>query len=186
MLERIGISFDVLPAHTDETPREGEPPLACVGRVALEKAVAARVPDAFILAADTAVLVDNAILGKPCDNAEARAMLSLLSGRTHTVATAYVVLAPTSDAPAATRTVMSDVTFRALTADEIAAYVETGEARGKAGAYAIQGCAAAFVEQVSGSYTNIVGLPLAEVVEDLAACGAIDWPKCLARKGRAS
>ena len=191
ILERIGISFDVQPAHTDETPHAGEPPLAFVKRVALEKAVAVRNgvgrdESAFVLAADTAVIVDGAILGKPADDREAQAMLARLSGRTHTVATAFAILAPGVDAPAAERTVESRVTFRRLTADEIAAYVETGEPRGKAGAYAIQGCAAAFVERISGSYSNVVGLPLAEVVEDLAACGAIDWPSDLKTKGRAS
>lgn len=185
MLERIGISFDVCPAHTNETPHAGEPPLAFVQRVALEKAAAVSEPSAFVLAADTVVVLDDAILGKPVDDRDARSILTRLAGRSHKVATAYVI-APPNRRPRIERTVESDVTFRTLSFAEVDAYVTTGEPRGKAGAYAIQGCAAAFVERLSGSYSNVVGLPLAEVVQDLAACGAIDWPMCLEKKGRAS
>lgn len=197
MLERIGISFDVRPAHIDETPRGGEPPLSFIRRLAFEKAAAVRTlieadaertrnATAFVLGADTAVIVNDTVFGKPMNNAEAHAMLAQLSGRMHTVATAYAIVAARETASAIERTVVSEVTFRKMRDDEIAAYVATGEPLGKAGAYAIQGAAAVFVKSVSGSVTNVVGLPLAEVEEDLAACGAIDWPVCLKKKGRAS
>lgn len=175
MLERIGVPFDVVAPQVAEVRGAREAPDLFAARAAHEKAAAVRADGRVVLGADTVVIIDGDLLGKPRDDADARAMLMRLSGRTHAVVTAYTILS----AQEISRIVTTDVTFRTLSADEIDAYVATGEPRDKAGAYAIQGIAAAFVTSVRGSYTNVVGLPLAEVVEDLAACGAIEWPGVL-------
>jgi septum formation protein len=138
-----------------------------VARVAAAKAegVAAGRPDAWVLAADTTVVVDGAILGKAADAAEATRMLSALAGRGHRVLTGTCLLAP--DGMSFRRIVDTTVIFRPLDADEIARYIASGEWDGKAGAYGAQGLAAAFITEIHGSYTNVVGLPLAEVAVDL-------------------
>jgi len=145
-----------------------------VARLAQAKVrdVAARTGGRFFLGADTAVVLDGDVLGKPRDDADAARMLARLGGRIHEVVTAYEVY----DKAAGRRDggiVTTRVEFKALDAAEIDAYVATGEPRGKAGAYAIQGRAASMVRRVEGSYTNVIGLPLCEVVETLAAMGAL-------------
>ncbi len=173
LLRQIGVRFQVRPAEIAEEPREGESPEAYVTRLAAEKATAAaaRLPrgDAHpVLAADTAVVLDGEVLGKPAAAAEAAAMLERLSGRTHRVLTAVALLhAGRTD----TALAASEVRFRATTAAERRAYCRTGEPFDKAGGYAIQGRAAVFVEHLSGSYSGVVGLPLFETAVLLARCG---------------
>ena len=167
LLERVGLALEVRPADVDETPLPGEPPRAYVARVARAKAQAIARPGTWVLAADTTVTIDGAILGKAADGAEAAAMLRRLSGRVHEVITAFTLL---GDA-ARDEVVASEVAFVALDEPTIAAYVASGEWRGKAGAYAVQGIGAALVREVRGSVTNVIGLPLAEVLAALRATG---------------
>lgn len=170
LLAQIGVVPDAIrPADIDETPLKAEDARAYVARVAAEKAaaVAANEPG-VVLAADTTVLAGRRILGKPADAAEAEAFLRLLSGRRHHVLTAVTVI---SRAAARHRLVDTTVRFRQLTAADIAAYVDGGDWRGKAGGYGIQGPAGAFVPWMQGSFTAVVGLPLAETATLLAAAG---------------
>ncbi len=179
LLERLGLRLAVLPTEIDETPRPGEKPGDYVRRVAIEKAAAAvaslpRVdgapPTTPLLAADTTVIVDGTILGKPTDEPDARAMLERLAGRRHEVTTAYRIVHGTREVDRAVTTI---VAVRLLDPREVSAYVAGGEWRGKAGGYAIQGIAGAFVTEVRGSLTNVIGLPLAEVLADLRALEAL-------------
>lgn len=168
LLSLLGLDFTILPSPAEEpAPDMGEIPAAYAARMARLKAaaVAALHPDAVVLGADSIVAVGEVILGKPQDTAEARRMLGLLSGRTHQVITGCALfgLGPEPEV----FTVSTDVTMATISEAAIAAYVATGEPMDKAGAYAIQGKAAAFVAGICGSYTNVVGLPLAEVVEVL-------------------
>jgi septum formation protein len=171
LLGPLGLSFEVEASALPETPRAGEAPADFAQRMAREKAqaVAAAHPGAAVLGADTIVVVDGAIVGKPTDVAEARRMLARLSGCTHTVITAVALVTP--GAPVTERVVESTVEFRPLSAAEIEAYVATGEPLDKAGAYAIQGGARRFVRHVRGSYTNVIGLPLDEVRAMLGQAG---------------
>lgn len=170
LLERVGIAFEVLPAGVDETPAPGEDPEAYVARIAAAKAaaLAVRDPARWVLAADTTVTIDGAILGKAETPAEAAEMLRKLVGRTHQVITGFAIAGPKQ----LVRTVTSDVDVIAVDEAMIADYVASDEWRGKAGAYAIQGIAAAFIRGVRGSVTNIIGLPLVEVLEALREVGA--------------
>ena len=173
LLRQVGVEPGAVDAaEIDETPRRGELPAAYARRVAEEKlrAVAARHPGAFVLAADTVVAVGRRILPKPADAAEARACLERLSGRSHKVLGAVAVQAP--DGRTARRLVATRVRFRRLHPDELAAYLDSREWEGKAGGYAIQGLAAAFVPEIQGSYANVVGLPL---VETLALLRGLGW-----------
>ena len=159
LLQQIGRPPDVVaPTDIDETPRPDEPPSALAVRLAGEKAAAAaeRHPNALILAADTVVACGRRILPKAETEAEARACLALLSGRRHRVYGGIVLRAP--DGRVWRRTVMTMVKVARLTDADVDAYIATGDWRGKAGGYAIQGPAAAFVSAINGSYTNVVGL----------------------------
>jgi len=161
LLEGLGLRFTVRAADVDETPHPGEAPDAYVLRLAREKARAAGRPGELVLAADTTVVIEGEILGKPEDDADAGRMLRLLAGREHEVLTGVAVL----DALEGTGRTASDIARSAvrmapLTPEEVAWYVATGEPRDKAGAYAIQGLGALFVEAVSGNYSNVVGLPI--------------------------
>lgn len=162
MLQQLGIRFEVDPANVDETVARGEKPADYVLRIAQAKAyrVAAKDRSALVLAADTIVVLGTEILGKPRDEADAREMLKRLSGQQHVVMTAIAF----DGAERLSLRVDTRVRFRALSDREIAWYVGTGEPLDKAGAYGIQGLAANFVLSVEGSYTNVVGLPLAETV----------------------
>jgi septum formation protein len=169
LLRSVGLEFDVLPADIDESTRPGESPFDYVGRLSREKAatVAAHVDaDAVVVAADTTVDVDGRILEKPLDDADARRMLSLLSGRAHLVHTGVTVSWFPETRARATRTcvVETAVRFVELTDRAIDWYLSTGEHVGKAGAYGIQGAAGAFVERIDGSVSNVIGLPLAETL----------------------
>jgi septum formation protein len=161
LLSAAGFSFVVQPVEIDETPRPGEDAAALVVRLATEKAGAiAAADDEVILAADTVVVADGEILGKPVDDEDAASMLRRLSGRSHEVVTGVAVLHGASLVTAVERT---RVHVSALQRDEIAWYVRSGEPGDKAGAYGIQGLASRFIERIDGSYTNVVGLPVATV-----------------------
>jgi len=177
LLDRVGLRLEVIPGAIDETPLPDEKPDAYARRVAGAKceAVADGLPAErrqaiAVLGADTTVIVDGAILGKPADAADARAMLGRLAGRRHEVVTAYALRLGERRLE---RAVTTTVAMRALQPDEIEAYIEAGEWRDKAGGYAVQGIAAAFVTELRGSLTNVIGLPLAEVLADLLALGAL-------------
>ncbi|HEU0220934.1 MAG TPA: Maf family protein [Paracoccaceae bacterium] len=171
LLAQIGIVPDrILPAEIDETPLKGELPRAHAERIARSKAAALAAeagPEALVLCADTVVAMGRRILGKPADAAEAGSFLGCLSGRRHRVITAVALLG----ARLSTRTVETAVKLKRLSEAEIEAYVASGEWRGKAGGYAIQGRAAAFIPVIIGSYSNVVGLPLAETANLLAGAG---------------
>jgi septum formation protein len=177
MVAALGVPFVVRVPHVDETPEEGEDAGRYVERVVDAKLAYVRAGDVGdaegVLVADTVVIAPGGgILGKPRDDGDARAMLSRLSGAAHRVSTRFVLAPAARDAaPWDARTVTTDVVFRALGLDEIDAYVATGEGRDKAGAYAVQGAAAGFVVRIEGSYTAIVGLPLAEVFLALRSLG---------------
>ena len=168
LLRAAGIRFEILPTNIDETPVPGESPRAHVQRLAEEKARAAcsQRPAAIALGADTVVVVDDRMLGKPRDEADAAAMLRLLSGRDHQVLTGVAVVTP---AVARTAVDVTIVRFATLTEEEIEQYVLSREPMDKAGAYAIQGLASRFVERIEGSYSNVVGLPVALVYRLLDA-----------------
>ncbi|MFO1047787.1 MAG: Maf family nucleotide pyrophosphatase [Geminicoccaceae bacterium] len=175
LLRQIGIRPDrIVPPDIDETPAPGELPRPHAARLAAAKAeaVAAAQPPgtAFVLAADTVVACGRRILPKTESESDARRCLRLLSGRRHRVHGAVCVLAP--DGRRAARLVTTVVELKRLTATELDAYLASGEWRGKAGGYAIQGAAAAFVPSINGSYPNVVGLPL---VETLALLGGLGW-----------
>ena len=162
LLTTAGFAFDVEVADVDETRHHGESAEVYVRRVALAKAqaVAARRANDMVLGADTIVVVDGDVLGKPVNDADAVAMLTRLSGRSHHVLTAVAVVAGGRSVDTVEDTTVS---MHPLTATEIVAYVESGEPRDKAGAYAIQGRASRFIPRIEGSYTNVVGLPIAAV-----------------------
>lgn len=170
LLAGLGFLFTVAPAAIDERPRPGEAIADYVARLAAEKALAVAPASQVILAADTIVAVDGELLGKPRHDADACRMLRRLSGRRHEVLTGVGVLAPGSARPTV-EVVGTDVVFAPLDDLTIDAYVATGEPRDKAGAYAIQGLAAAFIEGIEGNYTNVVGLPLPTAVRLLDAAG---------------
>ncbi|OHB25505.1 MAG: septum formation protein Maf [Desulfuromonadaceae bacterium GWC2_58_13] len=176
LLERIGIRFTVVPSDTSEDEIPGESPEEHVLRLARNKAldVAGRrdVAGRWFIGSDTIVLRDDCILGKPADPADAAAMLRSLSGRTHRVLSGYAVHDRQTGATVAD-VVSTRVRFKELTATEIAGYIATGEPMDKAGAYAIQGIGVFMVLAIEGSYTNVVGLPLCEVIEVLERLGAV-------------
>ena len=170
LLAQIGIAHVVSAADIDETPRPGEAPADYVVRMACAKAraVRERSTELPVLAADTIVVIDGLILGKPRDRADGMAMLARLSGRSHQVLTA-VALATAGGI--AFRVSTSEVRLRAVTPAECTAYWESGEPRDKAGGYAIQGRGALFIEHLSGSFSGVMGLPLYETGQLLAAAG---------------
>ena len=174
LLAQVGITPDsILPAAIDESVRKGEAPRAHALRLAAEKARAAgdrwTGEPAFILAADTVVAAGRRILPKAEDDGQVRDCLQLLSGRRHQVMTAVALVTP--DGKLRTRVALTRVSFLRLTQDQIADYLESREGVGKAGGYAIQGRAEAFVKEISGSYSNVVGLPLSLTVGLLAGAG---------------
>ena len=162
LLTAAGISFEVLAADIDETPRANEAPDKYVERLAIEKARAVfRLrPDARVLGADTTVTIDGEILGKPVDEADALRMLRLLSGRPHEVHTGVSLISASGIKSAVDTT---RVWFSRMTDEDISWYVATGEPVDRAGAYAIQGYASRFIPRIEGSYSNVVGLPVALV-----------------------
>lgn len=173
LLQRTGYHCLVRVPEVDEACRPGEPPADYVARLARAKAVAVEAePDAeVVVAADTVVTLGDGILGKPADQTEARRMVAALAGTHHTVLTGFVVARLGEPAPA--EVVQTEVRFKRLSDHEIDCYVSTGEWRDKAGGYGAQGRAAFLVETLRGSYTNVVGLPLAQVVDRLARLGVV-------------
>ena len=166
ILRTVGWPFDPLPVDIDETRRAGEQAVEYVKRLAREKAeaAAARVPSSIIIAADTTVTIDDHILEKPADEADAERMLHLLSDRWHSVMTGLAIINCESS-----RTMVAhektEVKFAAMSDEEIAWYVKTGEPMDKAGAYAIQGLGARFIEEIKGDFFNVMGLPIRLVYE---------------------
>jgi septum formation protein len=173
LLERAGVVIVVRAVEVDESARVGEAADDYLLRIVAAKLAAARALGeaagaAAILVADTAVVLDGRILGKPTDDEDARGMVRALAGRRHRVATRYALA---RGADEASETVSTEVEFRTLDDGQVARYVATGEGRDKAGAYAIQGIGAMLVRRIDGSYTNVVGLPLCEVIEALERLG---------------
>ncbi|NLJ27836.1 Maf family protein [Desulforhabdus amnigena] len=168
LLGSMGLSFEVVPSGTEEAGGEGEAPETLVVRWAEEKArvVSKMYPDRWILAADTIVVLEGVLFGKPRDAAEAVSMLRRLSNRTHEVISGVCLLHSYRQI-VYVRSVRTFVHFKELSAAEISAYVDTGEPMDKAGAYGIQGRGAFLVHSIQGSYTNVVGLPLCETLEYL-------------------
>lgn len=177
LLTTLGLTFDVRALDVDESVRAGEPASDYVRRMATDKLRAGLEVEreAFVLASDTVVVLEETILGKPVDAEEARATLTRLAGHAHDVRTAIAI--GRAGAVLGVDEVITRVVFRPLSAGEIERYVATGEGDDKAGAYGIQGRAGAFVTRIEGSYSNVVGLPLAETLALLAAHGAVEvWP----------
>lgn len=173
LLTQLGVNFEVLAIAVDEQPLPGELATDHVCRLALAKARAAAAqlaPQVCVLGADTVVVLDGEIFGKPVDRDDAAAMLRRLSGRTHTVLSA---VARMQGGAHIVHLSESQVTFRTLLPAEIAAYCDTGEPLDKAGAYAIQGLAAAFIRHLEGSYSGVMGLPLFETADLLAGAGVL-------------
>ncbi|GAB2516218.1 Maf family protein [Lysobacter humi (ex Lee et al. 2017)] len=173
LLGRLGLVPDVLDIDIPEVRQPGEPALDYVRRVAREKAGAGLLavgssPDALVLAADTEVVLDDEVFGKPADADDAAAMLMRLSGRTHQVVSVVWLMSASREAQAIS---LSEVTFAALTPGQLDGYLATGEWAGKAGAYAIQGRAEAFVTRLDGSYSGVMGLPVHDTARLLADFG---------------
>ncbi|MCB2170955.1 MAG: septum formation protein Maf [Deltaproteobacteria bacterium] len=175
LLEQACLPFEIVVSRIREEATEGLAPAdLCLG-LAREKAmdVSSRIRPSWILGADTIVVLGDRILGKPADRQDALNMLSLLSGKVHRVITGFCILTP-SGIVAHVETVSTSVTVKELGGDERKAYVDTGEPFGKAGGYAIQGIGSFMVESISGSYTNVVGLPLCAVIKALRKAGALE------------
>ena len=170
MLNLVGIAHEVVPANIDESVRVGESPRKYAERLAREKAASVKGRDQGLVSigADTIVLIDNKILGKPANTVDAGSMLSLLSGRLHTVVTAVAVARGKKVASGVEEVL---VKFRTLSDDEIDAYIATGEPMDKAGAYGIQGFGATIVERIEGDYFAVMGLPLVRLVSLLGEVG---------------
>jgi len=174
LLEEAGLTFSICPADIDEDIRKGESPREHTIRLAEEKAqvVAKKTNDSWIIGADTIVFIDNQILGKPSDINEARKMLNLISGRYHTVVTAFCIL-NVSTGKTVKKAVESKVKIKKLADKEIEDYLKTGEPLDKAGAYAVQGVGNFMIEEIGGSYTNVVGLPMEELKDALKKVGIV-------------
>ena len=172
LLASVGLDFDVIPSAVPEVRAEGESPEEYVARLSREKAaaIAARHGDRWIIAADTTVLLGEELLEKPADPADAQRMLATIAGKTHIVYTG-VTLQNAARGYHDTRVAESEVRMLPLTEREIEWYVATGEPLDKAGAYAVQGIGAMFIDSVHGSYTNVVGLPLALLYQMLKRAG---------------
>jgi septum formation protein len=174
LLEMLGIDLIIEPSGIDESYRPGESARDHALRLSLEKArdVSVKHPGLWVLGADTIVVVAGEILGKPADKEDAREMLLKLSGREHVVITAFALVFRQTGAEYS-QAVESRVTFNPLEEDELQWYLGTGEPYDKAGAYAVQGKGAAFIKEICGSHTNLIGLPLSEVVEAQRKTGAM-------------
>lgn len=171
LLEMLGIAHEVVPSDVDETRLDGEVPEAMAVRLASAKAraVLAERPGHLVLAADTVVVIDDQVLGKPADPADAERMLATLSGRSHRVVTAVALALPEGEV--LERYDVTTVWFRELSSELISAYVATGEPLDKAGSYGVQGVGAVLVERVDGDFFSVMGLPLRLVVDLLDAAG---------------
>ncbi|HYH06239.1 MAG TPA: Maf family protein [Thermoanaerobaculia bacterium] len=172
LLASIGLAFDVLPSHVPEVHQDGEAPEEYVARLSRDKAhaLASEHPSRWVIAADTTVLLDEELLEKPADTADAMRMLGMISGRTHIVYTG-VTIENVERGYRDTRVAESEVRMLALSDQDIEWYIATGEPLDKAGAYAVQGIGAMFIDSIHGSYTNVVGLPLATLFQMLRRAG---------------
>jgi septum formation protein len=178
IISALGLPFQVLAADIDEDRRPGEPPLDYLTRIADEKLSAVRLrlgeaPHAAVLVADTTVVIDGDVLGKPSDVDDAARLFARIAGRVHSVYTRYAIGLRDQAGAASACTVETQVHIRAADPTEIRAYAETGEGLDKAGAYAAQGIGSFFIERVVGSYSNVVGLPACEVLSDLRRLGLV-------------
>lgn len=174
LIANLGLDFEVVISTVEEpTPLPKETPIEYAVRMAHLKGkdVAGRRQEAVVIASDTVVAIDNEIMGKPSDDMDALRMLTTLSGKTHQVVSGVSLMAP-GKAPC-TFSVSTDVTMRSSTHEELLAYIATGEPTDKAGAYAIQGIGTFLVTEIKGSYTNVVGLPVARVLEALSSWGIV-------------
>ncbi len=174
LLEKAGLEFTVVPSKVDENAATLSAPESYVKSLAEAKAgdISNRYPDSWIIGADTVVFIDNTILGKPASHDEAQAMLKRLSAKTHQVHTGYCICRKTTG-HFISECVTTDVSFKKLSAKEIDWYINSGEPFDKAGAYAIQGLGTFLVKRINGSYSNVVGLPVCEVLEYLIKEGAV-------------
>lgn len=174
LLEQAGLEFSVIPSDFDESSVAMSDPAACVRALAEFKArdISQKHPGSWIIGADTIVVIDNDTLGKPGSRDEAREMLRRLSGKIHRVLTGYCICCGEKK-QLFSDTVKTEVLFKKLRSNEIDWYIETGEPLDKAGAYAIQGLGSFLVKSIEGSYTNVVGLPVCEVMEFLITEGAV-------------
>ena len=174
LLEKAGVEFTVIPSEVDENSAILSAPESYVKSLAEAKArdISNRYPENWIIGADTVVFVNNTILGKPASPDEARAMLTSLSAKTHQVHTGYCICHKATD-HFISECVTTDVSFKKLSAKEIDWYINSGEPFDKAGAYAIQGIGTFLVKRINGSYTNVVGLPVCEVLEYLISKGVV-------------
>ncbi|GAB6272501.1 MAG TPA: septum formation inhibitor Maf [Syntrophaceae bacterium] len=172
LLRSVGLKFKIIPADVDETYFQGESPRAHVRRLSRDKAgaIAHQYPKALVLGADTIVVIDGQILGKPKNKKQAREMLQQLSNRRHAVLTGFTI-ACVRAGTSRTKVVQSTVQFKKISPEETAWYVNGDEPYDKAGGYAAQGKGASFIQAIRGSYTNVIGLPLCEVVEALKHLG---------------
>ena len=177
MLRLLGLNFEVLPSSIEETVVKGESPEQHVRRLSAKKAgiIARTYPEAWVMGADTIVVINGDFLGKPSTAGEARAMLERLSGRFHKVYTGFAVARRCANI-LLSDVVVSDVLFKDIPEEEINWYIGTDEPYDKAGGYALQGRGAFFIREIHGSYTNVIGLPLCEVVDKLKLAGAITFP----------
>lgn len=176
LLRSLGLKFKIIPADVDETYLAGEGPRAHVRRLSQDKAgmIADRYPDALVLGADTIVVIDGLILGKPQNKKQARQMLERLSARKHTVFTGFTIIGRRC-LISKTKIVQSAVQFKTITREEMDWYVNGDEPYDKAGGYAVQGMGAYFIKAIRGSYTNVIGLPLCEVLEELKGLSAVHF-----------
>lgn len=176
LLRSVGLKFKIIPADVDETYLKGESPRAHVQRLANDKAsvIASQYPKALVLGADTIVVIDGLILGKPKNKKQAREMLERLSGRQHTVFTGFTIACAGSGL-SKTRVIRSAVHFKKINPEEMDWYINCDEPYDKAGGYAVQGKGAYFIKAIRGSYTNVIGLPLCETLEELKILGVIHF-----------
>jgi nucleoside triphosphate pyrophosphatase len=178
LLKQAGIACDVIPSRFDESSVRPEDPSRYVAGLSRAKAeeVAGRYPHRWVIGADTIVWINDQILGKPKNKKEARIMLAMLSGQTHRVYTGFTICCRHRN-HSFTDVACTDVTFKQLSQDEIEWYIHTDEPFDKAGAYAVQGLGTFLVKRINGSYTNVVGLPICEVVEHLVLAGVVTLQK---------
>lgn len=175
LLQQAGLKFSIVPSDFDENSVKLSSPQSYVRCLAEAKAldISRQYPESWIIGADTIVFIDNTILGKPTSRAEARTMLQSLSAKTHQVHTGYCICCKSLDR-FFSETITTDVCFKTLTQREIDWYINSGEPFDKAGAYAIQGIGTFLVKRINGSYTNVVGLPVCEVLEYLIKEGVVE------------
>ena len=177
LLTAAGLNFQIIPAHVNEAYRKGETPRSHVQRLACDKAaaIAKKYPESWVLGADTIVVIDDMILGKPKNKKQARQMMERLSGRFHKVFTGFAVVCKAAQLQK-TKIIQTSVQFKKINQQEMEWYVSCSEPYDKAGGYAAQGRGACFIKSLRGSYTNVIGLPVCEVMEELEKLGAIQLP----------